>query len=299
MGNIKPNVATESGMPPDSDINPTTECVIHTKASPGDRKNPETEVPPAASAPETNTATNASAPVANIKMVPDPAPAPVDYAQQGSAIATAMPETSTDAPQSIAKPKGSGLDKFKSKRASAIANVETLVTALPIHKLADAKDFVRLHPDEDNYWSDELCFVSVPIKGQKKDLLHLIEENLAMDYLPSARIMRCRLALATKPYDTFFLCQVPSRNLDNGFNSTSLVACEQAKRLWTQATSRKDEGVEAYKVDKARSEEAFPEPKWPTQTLDELITSTFGPDRMIEDENHPALRRLIGEKPKS
>jgi hypothetical protein len=210
---------------------------------------------------------------------------------------TPMPELTPDAPQSIAKPKGSGLDKFKSKRASAIANVETLVTALPIHSIAQAKDFARLHPDEDNYWSDELCFVSVPIKGQKRDLLHLIEEELAMRYLPSARIVRCRLALATKPYDVFFLCQVPTRNLDNGFNSTNLVGCEQAKRLWTQVTSRRDENVEGYKVDPAQDPEAFPDPKWPTQTLDELITSTFGPDRMIENEDHPALRRLRGMRP--
>jgi hypothetical protein len=218
---------------------------------------------------------------------------------QAVSESTPMSELTPDVPQSIAKPKGSGLDKFKSKRASAVANVETLQTALPIHSIAQAKDFARLHPNEDEYWSDELCFVNVPIKGQKRDLLHLIEEELAMRYLPSARIMRCRLALATKPYDTFFLCQVPTRNLDNGFNSTNLVACEQAKRLWTQATSRKDENVDGYKVDKARSEEAFPDPKWPAQTLDELITNTFGPDRMIESEDHPALLRLIGAKQSS
>ena len=207
------------------------------------------------------------------------------------------PAPETDVPQSIAKPKGSGLDKFKSKRAAAIASVETLVMALPIHKIADAKDFVRLQ--EECYWSDELCFVSVPIKGQKKDLLHLIQEDLAMKYLPSARILRCRLALASKPYDIFFLCQVPTRNLDNSFNSTSLVGCEQATRLWVQVTSRKEEGVESYKIDPAADKDAFPAPKWPTQTLDELITSTFGPDRMIDSEDHPALRRLRGMRQQS
>jgi hypothetical protein len=111
----------------------------------------------------------------------------------------------------IAKPGGFDLNKFKSKRATA--NVETLQTGLAHHSISDAKDFVRLHPDEENYWSDELCFVSVPIKGQKRNTLHLIEEDLAMQYLPAGSIHRCRLALATKPYDTFFLCHVPSQNL--------------------------------------------------------------------------------------
>ena len=49
----------------------------------------------------------------------------------------------------IAKPSAFDLDKFKSKRAAAIANVETLQTGLPHHTMSQAKDFVRLHPDED------------------------------------------------------------------------------------------------------------------------------------------------------
>jgi hypothetical protein len=203
--------------------------------------------------------------------------------------------TTTDAPQSIAKPEGFDLNKFKSTRAAAMANVETLVTALPIHTIAQAKDFVRLHPNEDDCWSDELCFVNVPVKGQKRDTLHLIVEDLAMRFLPSAKIMRCRLALAMKPYETLFLCQVPTRNLDNTFNSSSLTGCEQAKKLWTEVTSRRDEGVDSYKVTAAKDQDAFTEPKWPTQTLQELIWHTFA-GRIIDREDHPGLLRLIGAR---
>jgi hypothetical protein len=84
-------------------------------------------------------------------------------------------------PMSIAKPT-TKLDAFKSKRAPTIGGVQTLLTALPHHSLSGAKDFARLHPDEANYWSDELCFVNVPIKGAK-ETLHLIAEDLAMQYL--------------------------------------------------------------------------------------------------------------------
>jgi len=196
---------------------------------------------------------------------------------------------------SVPKPKKFSTDKFKSKRAAAMANVETLLTALPHHSISQAKDFVRLHPDEEKYWSPELCFVNVPVKGQKRDTLHLIDEELAMRYLPPARILRFRLALATKPNDVFFLCHVPSQNLDNNWNASNQQACEQAKTLWVQATSRKEEGVEAYKIDIARDPDAFPAPKWPTQTLDEIIGRTFE-GRMIETEDHPGLLRLIGAK---
>ena len=113
----------------------------------------------------------------------------------------------------IAKPDTAfSLDKFKSKRAAALANVETLQMGLPHHNIAQAKDFVRLHPDEANYWSSELCFANVPIKGQKRDTLHLIDERLALRYLPSGKIMRLSLALATKPNDKFSSRETPSHH---------------------------------------------------------------------------------------
>jgi hypothetical protein len=198
-------------------------------------------------------------------------------------------------PPAIPKPRGSSLDKFKSKKAAAVANVGTLQGALPHHPIAQAKDFVRLHPDEENLWSPELCLVSVPIQGMKRDTLHLIDEDLGLTYLGNGKLLRFRLALATKPFGVFFLCHIPSQNLDNAWNISVLSACEHAKTKWVQVTSRKAEGVESYKTDFARDADAFPEPKWPSQTLEALINVTFV-DRMIEREDHPALLRLIGAK---
>ena len=146
------------------------------------------------------------------------------------------------APIKIEKPT-KFLEKFKSKRDPSISGVATLVTALPVLKISDANDFVRLHPDDDSengYWSIELCFVLVPIQGDSKQTqLHLIDEEIAVRYLPSKKIKRFRLALATKPNDVMFLCQVPSTNLDNGYNRTALKACKMAQTLWTQASSRR------------------------------------------------------------
>lgn len=204
-------------------------------------------------------------------------------------------DNNTDPQPAIPKPRGSTLDRFKSKKSAAIANVGTLQGALPHHPIAQAKDFVRLHPDEENFWSPELCFVSVPISGVKRDTLHLIDEDLGLTFLGNGKLLRFRLALATKPFDIFFLCHIPSQNLDNSWNLSVLSACEHARSKWTQVTSRKAEGVELYKTDFARDIDAFPDPKWPGQTLDALISVAFV-DRMIEQDNHPALLRLIGAK---
>ena len=66
--------------------------------------------------------------------------------------------------------------------------------------------------------------------------------------------------------------------------------------MWTILTSRKEEGVETYKVDYAQNQDAFPEPKWPEkQTLDDLILTRFT-GLSIEAADHPGLLRLIGAK---
>lgn len=204
-----------------------------------------------------------------------------------------------EAQKPIPKPGKFNLNKFRSKlESSAVGGVETLQTALPHGSLAAAKDFVQLHPNEDEYWSPELCFVNVPIQGQKRDTLHLIDEDVAkQNGVNLAKLKYFRLALATKPHDVFFLCEVPTRNQDNTRVASNLEACEQAKRLWTQAVSQKDQGKDSYKVERARNAEAFPEPRWPSQPLSELIEKTFA-GRMIEDSDHPALARLVGDKPK-
>ena len=195
----------------------------------------------------------------------------------------------------IAKPGEFDLNKFKAKQTATVANVETLQSPLPVHNMAAAKDFVRLHPDEQNYWSDELCFMDVPIKGQKRNTLHLIVEDLALQFLESGEILRFRLALASKPNDVFFLCEVPTQNLDNIWNITNVEGCEKAKTLWTKTTSRKSEGAEGYKITCARDPDSFSNPSWPTQLLGELIARAFA-GRMIETEDHPALLRKIGAR---
>ena len=140
-----------------------------------------------------------------------------------------------------------------------------------------------------------MCFVSVPIKGAKRDMLHVIDDDLAVQYLPAKKIKRHRLALACKPHDVFFFCIVPSQNLDNAWNADALKACHRAQTHWIQALSRRSEGAEGYEIKFAQDQGAFPEPKWPSRSLDELLEVTFK-DANIDHDRHPGLLRLIGAK---
>jgi hypothetical protein len=111
-----------------------------------------------------------------------------------------------------------------------------------------------------------------------------------MTYLEAKQILRFRLALASKPGDKFFLCHVPTQNLENTWNASALEAIEDARRLWVKAVSRRPEGVDAYKIMYARDEDAFSEPQWPTESLEELIMATFN-DRQRRAPGFAALDR--------
>jgi hypothetical protein len=203
-------------------------------------------------------------------------------------------KTDAETPGGIIKPTGFSLDRFKSKRPPDIPGVKTLLGALPISKVSDAGDYVRTHPNEETHWTDELCFTLVPILGIKDKVLHLIDEDVAMRYLPSKEIKRHRLAVATKPHDAFFFAYVPSQNLDNSWVRSELAALEVMKTSWAKALSRKAQGVDEYQTKFAEDPQAFPEPKWPADTLEALIEATFPEERRITYDDHPAMRRLRG-----
>ena len=103
-----------------------------------------------------------------------------------------------------------------------------------------------------------------------------------MRYLPSAKIQRFRLALATKPYDIFFLAHVPTRNTDNPWNATNIAGLRPGEDA--MGAGVEPQGGERRRLQDrvARDPDAFPEPKWPTQSLDELIERTFA-GRMIDE----------------
>jgi hypothetical protein len=75
----------------------------------------------------------------------------------------------------------------------------------------------------------------------------------------------------------------------------SLTACDKARTHWIQAMSRRSENAEGYEVKFAQDQGAFPEPKWPSRLLDELLEVTFK-EANIDHDRHSGLLRLIGAK---
>jgi hypothetical protein len=207
-------------------------------------------------------------------------------------------QPSIEKPEQPNASRASRLARFRTRDAET-PTIQTLLTALPHFKISDAGDWVRLHPNEETHWSEEYFFINVPVQGQSKDTLHLIDAGLAK--LIPGRVQAFRLALASKPGDVFFLAHVPTRNLDNEWNKTSLKACAKAKTQWVMVSSQRAAGKEGYRIDNPDIEPGdpppFPEPNWPQETLEELVDRTFE-GRMIFERTDPAWIRLVAGRQK-
>jgi hypothetical protein len=182
----------------------------------------------------------------------------------------------------------------KCKPSTPTERVEKLLTPLPVMKLSDAGDFVRIHPTK---ISDELFYVMVPQTGSRDGVMHLISEELALllsrGRKVGGKVKRFKLALGAKPYDAFFLAVVPVVNLDNEWNRSMLEAIELAKKGWREVISRRDENIEGYRAEPPHGQDPYDEPKWPEADIEELVETAFD-GRIIDSEDDPAWKRIAG-----
>jgi len=198
----------------------------------------------------------------------------------------------------IRKPSAtSALNKFKSKRAPGLPGTNSRPDVLDIRRIGELKDYVRVSPLE-HHWSEEFCFTAVPIDGQKDSIMHLITEELAEKYLPPKLVLRFQLALASgATKGSFFLCVVPSKNLNNGYNQSARDCCIEGKHRWVMASALKEKNQERYHVNYAEDEDFAPAPDWESMpTVDELLLTKFAGLLSIDTPDHPALLRRRGKR---
>ena len=159
---------------------------------------------------------------------------------------TEKPATSPEI--SIVKP--SFLDKYKSKRPPTIGGVDAELNPLKVLRIGEVGDFARFHPNEDEYWTPELCFVSVPVNGEKRDMLHLIDEDIAVQ-VPAGEEDQAACGWRWRRSRTTSSSSASCRRRTSTIRGTSRRSrlVQKAKTPWVQALSRKAEGVDAYKIE--------------------------------------------------
>jgi hypothetical protein len=165
-----------------------------------------------------------------------------------------------------------------------LAGVKKALLTIPLRK-PHKHEFFRTHPT----WS--FPAPCLKMQGDRKDELFLVRADI-VPALPDDVTPIMFTATMTRQ-DTFLLwpLRLPSPDgRQDEWSRTALEASVMAKDHWIRLAAKMSLG--AYEVFEAVG--TFPEPVWPDLTWEEILRRAFR-DHVIEDLDHPALRRLRGE----
>ena len=180
------------------------------------------------------------------------------------------------------------LDRVKAKASQqSVIGVTTEYTVIPIRN-PKPDEFFRVTPGE-GYSMD------VNILQMKTDNeWYLVDEDILPEIQLESQLKVMQLYVCVTQNSTPFVCLIPLPDSDGRLNSwheSGHKSMEEAKNFWVRRQADKSNG--GYLITKA-SNAQLPDPKWPTESLEDLIEKAF--DRYyIDTIDHPVLRRLRGE----
>ena len=180
------------------------------------------------------------------------------------------------------------LDRVKAKASQqSVIGVMTEYTVIPIRN-PKPDEFFRVMPGE-KYTTD------VNILQMKTDNeWYLVDEDILPEIQLESQLKVMQLYVCVTQNSTPFVCLIPQPDSEGRLNSwheSGHKSMEEAKNFWVRRQADKSNG--GYLITKA-SNAQLPDPKWPTESLEDLIDKAF--DRYYIDKlDHPVLRRLRGE----
>ena len=83
---------------------------------------------------------------------------------------------------------------------------------------------------------------------------------------------------------------VPEDGNDNSWNQSQREIATMAENQWIRLSSNRATG--SYEAMVAKGE--IPEPTWPDLTFEDILEIAFGKTHIIDNPDHPALRKLWG-----
>lgn len=165
------------------------------------------------------------------------------------------------------------------------SDVQRALVTVPVRK-PSAQDFFRVHPHE------EWCLDTAVIEIKADREVYLVAPEI-WPLLPNeCKPKTLYTTIDRRNVVTLWPVRLPDENgrLDD-WNRSAHEAAQLAMEKWVRLSA--DMALGAYRIDVAMGD--FPEPVWPSGvTFQDLLKIAFK-GKMIEDLDHPMLRRLRGE----
>lgn len=197
---------------------------------------------------------------------------------------------SSNAPAGDGGAGDDGNDPFDPKRLKLSArfregqDIRKIIVSIPVRK-PGRQEFFRTHPDL-NMWLE-----TTVLELKEDRLTYLVEPSLA-PHLPGEAVPKLLVPTITT-HGSLSLWPIrleDERGRLDEWNTVALEAAERARTKWIRLMANMGAGT--YDVLEAAG--IFPESNWPELSLREMLSKAFK-ERVIDDLDHPVLKRLRGE----
>jgi hypothetical protein len=171
-----------------------------------------------------------------------------------------------------------------SQNFTEAVGVKTLLTTIPVRK-PHRQDFVRVHPD-----AAYRCGPVGVLELKEDRETYLVTPSMANVLAGEFNLVTLCTAITRQGVVFLWPVKLPApdgRQL--AWHTSAAEAAEKAMDRWVRVSANMHLG--AYDI--ALAAATLPEPEWPSLTPEEILRVAFR-DHIIDREDHPVVRRLIG-----
>jgi hypothetical protein len=181
------------------------------------------------------------------------------------------------------------LSSLRSK-SSVLKGVSTMQSRVPIEHRPAQGVWVRVRPGETYTEIIDLLVATNTSNSADRNNLYVVTDAVRPDLEMFVRPHK--VAVGMTYHDKVIFLWVRSLSVgNNSWTDSALKAMTTAQTAWV--TMETDQPLSEYKVHVAPNNSQWGEPKWPDQTLEELVMTAFR-DRVIRSLDHPIAARLLG-----
>jgi hypothetical protein len=164
------------------------------------------------------------------------------------------------------------------------AGVRKLLTTVPVRK-PNRQDFVRVHPDP----AYRLTTAIIELRDDRE--CYLVMPQVAVQVPGEVTPVVIYTAINRQGVTFLWPAKIPSPDgKANDWHRSGIEAAERAMTCWLRVKANMDLGA----YDQYEAHTPIPDPVWPTVSFRELLKIGFR-ESLIEDLDHPVLKRLRGE----
>ena len=175
--------------------------------------------------------------------------------------------------------------KFRiSANNSGLPVAQKVLMHVPVDKPGKQR-YVRVHTDN-NF---RLECATLKLEGDER--FYLIAPHIGSAVAQDLKLVTLKLSIDRQ--GNVFLWPVPPAPEDgneNSWNQSQRQIAVMAEKNWVRLSPNRATG--SYEVMVAKGE--IPEPTWPDLTFEDILEIAFGKTHIIDNRDHPALRKLWG-----